>query len=87
MKIIQVKGGYLVHTEESEQIDLLDISNKNLSGILVFSKNNKIKKFNCSNNNLTNILYLSDDLEYLDCSNNQIGEVYIPKMLVGLKCE
>jgi len=43
MKIIQVKGGYRVQTEDSEQIDLLDISNKNLSGILVFSKNNKIK--------------------------------------------
>ena len=67
MKIQPIKGGgYLVHTEESEQIDLLDISNKNLSGILVFSKNNKIKQINCSNNNLTHILYMSDDLEYLD---------------------
>ena len=73
MKIQAINGGYLIQTQESEQIDLLDISNKNLTGILIFSKNNKIKQLNCSNNQITKILYLSDDLEYLDCSCNPLN--------------
>ncbi len=53
----------------------LDISNKNINGILDLKKFKKLIKLECKNNQITRISNLSDKLEYLDCSNNLITSI------------
>jgi hypothetical protein len=54
-----------------ENIDELDLSNKNINGVLDLSKFKKLKKLNCSHNQITKIINSSIDLD-LDCSYNNI---------------
>ena len=44
----------------------IDISNKNIKGILDLSKFKKIKILDCSNNKITQIINIPSTLEYLN---------------------
>ena len=55
----------------NDDIIELDISNKNIKGYLNLSKFKKLKKLNCSNNNITKIIGIKN-LTNIDCSNNKI---------------
>lgn len=52
----------------------LNISNKNISGVLDLKKYIKLKKLDCSNNQITQIINIPKTLKNLDCSNNLIEE-------------
>ena len=46
----------------------MDISNKNIKGLLDLGEFKKIKILDCSNNKITQIINIPLKLEYLDCS-------------------
>lgn len=50
----------------------LDISNKNIKGILNLSKFKKLTKLNCSNNNINKIIGIKNLIE-INCSHNKIA--------------
>ncbi len=50
----------------------LDISNKNISGVLSLRRFPNLQKLNCSNNKITKIIHWPWELNSIDCSNNQI---------------
>jgi len=65
----------------------LDISYKKID-VLNFSKCEKIKQLDCSNNNITIINNVPDKLEILICSFNPLYKItYIPKSLKMLVCD
>ena len=51
---------------------ILDISNKEIVGILCLKNFKNLEELNCSFNKITEIYYLPTSLKYLDCSNNKI---------------
>ena len=56
----------------------LDLSNRNISGILdlrKYRKYNNLEVLKCSNNLITKIINIPPTLKYLDCSNNLIEEI------------
>ena len=50
----------------------LDISNKNIEGLLDLEEFENLKKLDCSHNKITEIINLPPSLKYFDCSYNQI---------------
>jgi hypothetical protein len=53
-------------------IEILNISNENIIGILNLNKFKKIKILNCSNNKITCIQNIPKTIINLDCSYNNI---------------
>ncbi len=65
----------LLNTFDDSIIEL-DISDKNIYGVLDLNKFNKLEKLICSGNKITELKNLpKTTLKYLDCSHNQIGEL------------
>ena len=60
--------------EYNDEITELDVSNKNIKGILNLSKFKKLYKLNCSNNNITKIIVIKN-LTDINCSHNKIVKV------------
>ncbi len=58
----------------SKYVESLDISNKNIKGLLDLDGFDKLKKLVCSNNKIDLIINLPDSLKYLDCSYNLIEQ-------------
>ncbi len=58
-----------------ESITELDISHKNIKGILDLEKFYYLKKLICSKNQITQITNITNIIKYLDCSYNQIEEL------------
>ena len=69
---ISILSKYDINTE------VLDLSNKNIEGILDLNKFEYLKKIICLKNKITDLQYNLDKLIYLDCSNNLI------KRLIGV---
>lgn len=53
----------------------INISNKNIKGILNLKKYDKLIELDCSNNQLTQIINISPSLKILNCSNNLIKKI------------
>ncbi len=56
-------------------IKSLDITNKNITGLLDLKRFNKLKKLICSHNKITEIINIPKTLKYFDCSYNIIEEL------------
>ncbi len=67
----------------NDELKCLACSNNNLSTINLY-RNEKLEFVDCSNNNI-NILELSN-VKYLDCSYNNIDEIFDMESLVYLNC-
>lgn len=68
-------------------INILDISNKNITYIPDISRFKNLRLLNCSNNNLSSLPPLNETLQELYCSNNRIK--ILPKLnenLLILNC-
>ncbi len=66
----------------------IDISNKNIVGILDLKSFCCLKELYCQNNQITQIINLPDYLEYIDCSNNQIEKLEnLPDCMTGINCK
>lgn len=50
----------------------INISNKNINGLLDVGNYQKLVKLDCSNNRITQIMNLPDSLKYFICENNLI---------------
>ena len=71
-----------------QKIKYLDLSNKNISGILDLEKFKYLEELNCSNNKITNILNLSTTIKYINCSHNKIKSLLnLPNSLIGINCK
>ncbi len=53
----------------------IDISNTGTKGSISFVRLGYIEKFNCANNQITDLYNLPKSLKYLDCSNNLITKL------------
>ena len=53
----------------------LNISNKNIKGVLNLSGFDKLIELNCSNNEITEIINIPERLKYLNCSFNKITKL------------
>lgn len=62
----------VIISEYKNDITDLIISNKNIKGLLDLSKFNNLKKLDCSNNIITEIINFPNTLEILLCYNNKI---------------
>lgn len=62
----------VIISEYNNDITELVISNKNIKGLLDLSKFNNLKKLDCSNNLITEIINFPNTLEILLCYNNKI---------------
>ncbi len=58
-------------------IEILDISNSNIKGIVDLSKFKKLKELNCSNNKITEIILPHMEIDIIDCSNNLIENLFL----------
>ncbi len=58
-----------------KSVTYLDISDKNISGILNLHKFENLEKLICSHNKITQIIMDTSSLKYFDCSYNQIKEL------------
>ena len=68
-------------------IKILNISNKNIKGILDLNKFKYLKELNCSTNEITEIINIPNSLKYLNCSNNKISSLLnLPDGMTGLNC-
>jgi hypothetical protein len=66
----------------------LDLSNKNISGILDLKRFELLEKLICSKNKITEIINLSENLIYFDCSYNLIEKISnINKNLEYFNCK
>jgi hypothetical protein len=66
----------------------LDISVKNISGILDLSKFTCLKSLRCNHNTITNIINIPNTLEKLLCNTNQITQLdNLPESLIILNCD
>lgn len=64
----------------------LDISGRNIVGIVDLQKFTKLKKFICSHNQITKIINTPETLVYLDCSYNKIKEISLSINVRHLDC-
>ena len=62
----------------------LDISNKEIVGILCLNDFKKLEELNCSFNEITEIINLPYILKYLNCSNNKIVKLNIFSNIIEL---
>lgn len=53
----------------------IDVSNKNITGILDLSNFINLIELDCSNNQITQILNINNQLQILNCSNNLITHI------------
>lgn len=60
-----------------KNIEQLNISNKKIEGILCLEKFINLKYLNCSNNQITKLLYLSEDLININWKSNPLIELEI----------
>ena len=67
----------------SSKTKILDISNKNIEGILDLDQFQKLEKLDCSNNKITKIINIPITLKYLNCSSNLITSLYLYKNLIN----
>jgi hypothetical protein len=71
----------------SREIEVLDISNNNIKGILRLNKFYRLKELNCSNNQITRIKSFPSSLQYLNCYNNQITKIKnLPRWMKSFNC-
>ena len=71
----------------SSNITELNLSSKNISGILDLSKFQDLIKLNCSNNKITNLENLSKKLKSLNFFDNNITNLdNLPNSLTELYC-
>ena len=71
----------------SEDIEIIDVSQKGLTYIPSLKRFHKLKKLDCSNNKLTSLPELNNNLQVLDCSNNKLTS--LPELnneLIYLNC-
>jgi len=54
------------------QTKIINVSNKNIKGILDLDEFENLEELDCSNNKITEISNIPRTLKYLNCSNNQI---------------
>jgi Leucine-rich repeat (LRR) protein len=68
----------------------LDLSNQNIIGILDLEKYPKLEYLNCSHNQITQIINISQYIKYIDCSHNLIEnldyQISNPMYLDYLNC-
>jgi len=70
----QMKTYYLLK-KYNYNIKRLNISNKNIIGILDLSNFKNLEELDCSNNKISEIINISNSLKYLNCSNNNIIKI------------
>jgi len=70
----------------SLDIKIIDISNKNIIGILNLKQFTNLEKLDCSHNNITQLINLSNKLKYLNCSYNKIIKITKLPDLIGFNC-
>lgn len=69
-------------------IKILNISNKNIEGILDLEQFNNSKELNCSTNKITEIINIPNSLKYLNCCNNKIdSSLNLPDSITGIYCK
>jgi hypothetical protein len=73
---------------EINDIKILNISNKNIEGILNLEDYINLEELYCSNNEITEIINVSNTLKYLNCENNKITKLNeLPDNLTGINCK
>ena len=66
----------------------INISNKNIEGILDLQVFEELEELYCSNNKITKIINISHNLKYINCSKNDIVELdEISNNLTGINCK
>jgi len=70
-----------------KNIKFLNISNKNIKGILDLKKFKKLNKLYCYSNEITKIINLPENLKCLDCSNNKIQILNNINFLKNINCK
>ena len=69
-------------------VKALDISGKNIQGILDLNKFKELEELNCSHNKITKIINIPRALKYINCSNNNMTELYgLSDNLTGINCK
>jgi len=67
---------------------ILNITNKNIEGILDLSKFKYLEELDCSNNEINEIINIPTNFNYLNCSNNKITSLLnLPDEMTGLNCK
>ena len=68
---------------------ILNLSNKNIEGLLDLKNFDILEELDCSDNKITEIINIPYSLKYLNCSNNKIiSLIDLPKYeLTGLICK
>ncbi len=79
------KADLIINQCDKELLEL-DISARNIVGIVDLQKFRNLKKFICSHNEITKIINIPETLVYLDCSYNKIKELSIGYYLSYLDC-
>jgi Leucine-rich repeat (LRR) protein len=71
-----------------KDIKILNLSNKNIKGILDLSEFESLEELDCSNNKITEIINIPNTLKYLNCENNEITKLNnLPNNLTGINCK
>ena len=67
---------------------IIDISNKNIEGILDLSNFIMLRELYCQHNKITQIIFPNTFISYLDCSHNKIIKLssYRLEGLTGIRC-
>lgn len=66
----------------------LNISNKNIEGVLDLKNFSNLEELDCSNNKITEIINIPKTLKYLNCENNKITKLNaLPDNLTGINCK
>ena len=59
----------------NKNTEILNISNKNIKGILDLANFKELTELYCYSNEITEIINIPTFLEYLNCSNNKIQKL------------
>ena len=62
----------------------INLSNKNIEGVLDLIEFKNLEDLDCSNNEITEIINIPDSLTYLDCSSNKIKDLC--NLPISYKC-
>jgi hypothetical protein len=81
-KTIKLLSKYDLHKK------IINISEKNIQGILDLEKFKQLEELDCSSNEITELINIPNTLKYLNCSSNKIKSLLdLPNDLTGLNCK
>lgn len=72
----------------NDNTKVLNLSNKNIKGILNLGRFDNLEEIDCSNNKITEIINIPKTLKYLNCEKNEITKLNnLPDNLTGINCK